>query len=176
INYASVIKSTVFTCLSYRSVVIGGYVLDPPVKMDMSTRLNDADNETCLALSDIDLYTFDAREERWFPRPQNKCFLPGLVIKRCVPVGMKTSFTVTITGYHLACSTAHFKVAVRQTKWSSCHLAGLYRNCRWSGAVETGGLTTCVAACRCDGDDCKHLTIHIPKLYEDWQICEINVN
>ena len=156
--------------------MIGGYVIDPPVKTEMSTRLNDADNETCLALSDIDLYTFDARDGRWFPRPQNKCFLSGLVIKRCVPVGMNKSFTFTITGHHLACSTAHFKVAVRQTKWSSCHLAGLYRNCRWSDAVETEGLTTCVAACRCDGDDCKHLTIHIPKLYEDWQICEININ
>ena len=156
--------------------MIGGYVLDPPVKTGMSARLNDADNQTCLALTDTEFYTFDAREERWFPRPQNKCVLSGLVIKRCVPAVVKTSFTVTIIGHHLACSTAHFKVAVRQTKWSSCHLAGLYRNCRWSGAVDAGGLTTCVAACRCDGDDCKHLTIHIPKLYEDWQICEINVN
>ena len=168
--------TAVLMCLCYCFVVIGRYVLDPPMKTDMSIRLNDADNETCLALSDMDFYKSDARKERWFPRPQNKCFLPGLVIKRCVPAKMKTSFTVTITGHHLECSTTHFKVALRQTKWSSCHLAGLYRICKWSGAVDAGGLTTCVAACRCDGDDCKHLTIHIPKLYEDWHICEININ
>ena len=173
-NYSS--GNAVLMCLCYCFVVIGRYVLDPPMKTDLSIRLNDADNETCLALSGMDFYTFDARKERWFPRPQNKCFLSGLIINRCVPAKMKTSFTVTITGHHLECSTAHFKVAVRQTKWSSCHLAGLYRICKWSGAVDAGGLTTCVAACRCDGDDCKHLTIHIPKLYEDWQICEINVN
>ena len=90
------IFATVFTkeisqvlSIAHCSAVIGGYVLDPPEKTGMSTRLNDADNETCLALSDMDLYTFDAREERWFPRPQNKCFLSGLVIKRCVPVVMK---------------------------------------------------------------------------------------
>ena len=173
-NYAS--GNAVLMCLCYCFVVIGRYVLDPPMKTDMSIRLNDADNETCMALSDMDFYKFDARKERWFPRPENKCFLSGLVIKKCMPANMKTSFTVTITGHHLKCSTAHFKVAVRQTKRSSCHLAGLYRICKWSGAVEAGGLTTCVAACRCDGDDCKHLTIHIPKLYEGWQICEINVN
>ena len=150
-------------------------VLDPPVKPEVSARLTDSNNETCLALADTDIYTFDESSGRWFPEPQHKCWLTGLVIKRCVPDTIKTSLTVTITGHHFTCSTSHFKVAMRQRKWPACDLAGLYRTCTWSAAIESGGLTTCVAACRCDGDDCKHVTIHIPESYEDWQICEINI-
>ena len=71
-----------------------------PVKMEMSICLNDADNKACLALVDMDLYTFGAKSSRCFPQPQ-KC-LPGLVIKKSVPDAMNTSFTVTITGHHLS--------------------------------------------------------------------------
>ena len=80
-------------------------------------------------------------------------------------------------GHHLTCSTSHFKVQMQQqSKPSACHLAGKYRTCKWSGAAdETGALTTCVAECQCQGDDCKQLVVHIPKLYEDWKICEINI-
>ena len=70
--------------------------------MEMSICLNDADNEACLALVDMDLYTFGAKSSRCFPQPQKKCLLPGLVIKKSVPDTMNTSFTVTITGRHLS--------------------------------------------------------------------------
>ena len=149
--------------------------LDPSALMETSVRLNDADNETCLALTDADFYTFDASSSRWFPKPKNKCWLPGLVIRKSVPSTTKTSFTVTITGHHLTCSTSHFKVAMRQTKRPACKLAGEYRICKWTGAVQSGGLTTCVAACRCEGDDCRHVTIHIPHVNEEWELCEIDI-
>ena len=156
-------------------IVFGRYALDPPVETEMSVCLNDADNETCLALTDANRYTFDVSD--WFPRPENKCWFPGLVINKCVPDSIKTSFTVTITGHHLVCSTSHFRVTMRPTKWSGCLLTGLYRTCQWRAVtVGSGGLTTCVAECRCEGDDCKRMTVHIPKLYEDWKICEININ
>ena len=70
--------------------------------MEMSICVNNADNEACLALVDRDLYTFSAKSSRCFPQPQNKCLLPGLVIKKSVSDTMNTSFTVTITGRHLS--------------------------------------------------------------------------
>ena len=152
-------------------------VVEVVVEPEMSVRLKDSDNRTCVALADTDRYTFLANSGVWFPHPKNACWLSGLVIKRCVPDAIKTSFTLTITGHHLTCSTSHFKVQMQQqSKPSACHLAGKYRTCKWSGAAdETGALTTCVAECQCQGDDCKQLVVHIPKLYEDWKICEINI-
>ncbi|KAI0215078.1 hypothetical protein LSAT2_032899 [Lamellibrachia satsuma] len=150
-------------------------VLNPPVRNGMSVRLTDANNETCLALRDTDQYTFDASASRWVPHPQHKCWMSGLVIKMCAPDKLKTSFNVTITGHYFECSSSFFKVAMRQTKSPKCEFAGKYNICKWSGVVEYGGLTTCVAECLCEGDDCHHVTIHIPKLYAEWDICEIVV-
>ena len=162
--------------VTFRNVlVLSRPVLDPPVKKEMSVRLTDANNEICLALRDTDHYTFDASTSRWVPHPQHKCWMSGLVIKMCVPDKLKTSFTVTITGHRLACSSSYFKVAMRQTKSPKCEFAGKYNICKWSGVVESGGLTMCVAECLCEGDDCHHVTIHIPKLYAEWEICEIVV-
>lgn len=156
-------------------VVLGRYVLSPPVKKEMSVRLNDADNGTCLALAHTPLYRFDASEHRWLPHPLDNCWMSGLVIEKCVPDAIKTSFSLTITGHHLVCSMSHFWVGVRNTKWSGCALAGKFNMCKWREAIESGGLTTCEAACRCDGDDCNHVIIHFPKLHEEWQLCEINI-
>ena len=74
----------------------------------------------------------------------------------------------------LVCNISHFEVMVRLTKGPLCPLAGEYIPCTLSG-VDHGGLTTCVAKCLCDGKDCKHATIHIPEMHEDWEICEITV-
>ena len=150
--------------------------MDPPVTTELSDLLTDADNTTCLSVADVDLYTVDTSSSRWLPPPQHVCWLPGLRIDLVVYDVTATSFTVTVTGHHLTCSTSHFKVAMRQTRWwSACESAGEYRTCTWSDAVQTGQLTTCVAACRCDGDDCSHVTILIPKKYKEWKICEIDV-
>ncbi|KAK2156951.1 hypothetical protein NP493_1913g00009 [Ridgeia piscesae] len=155
--------------------MLGRYALEPPVKKEVSVLLNDADNGTCLALAETPHYKFDASDSHWLPHPRQDCWMSGLVIQRCVPDRMKTSFTLTITGHHLSCSTSHFKVGVRKTKWSGCALAGKFIMCKWGEAVMSGGLTTCKAACRCDGDDCKHVIVHFPQLYEEWRICEINM-
>ena len=143
--------------------------------METSVRLHDADNETCLALADADLYTLDPTSGRPSPQSRYKCFLPGLTIRKSVPVGVNTSFTATITGQHLVCSTSHFEVAMRQKKRSGCELAGDYRRCVWGDGVESATLTTCVAQCCCVGDDCSHVTIRIPQVYRKWQICEISI-
>ena len=145
------------------------------MKKEMSVLLNDADNGTCLALAETPRYRFDATDSHWLPHPRPACWMPGLVIQRCVPDAMKTSFTLAITGHHLTCSMSHFMVGVRKTKFSGCALAGKFNTCKWREAVVSDGLTTCVAACRCDGDDCKHVIVHFPRLHEDWQICEINM-
>ena len=152
-------------------------VLDPPAKMQRSARLNDGNNDTCLSLASIDMYTFSTLSKKWNPQPQYVCLLSGLVIKKFVPDKLKASFTVSITGHGLVCADTHFAVAVRQAKWPSCEHAGLYRRCKMSRAVDsvTGGLITCVADCLCHGDDCKHATIHIPEKHEDWRICEIAI-
>ncbi|KAI0234890.1 hypothetical protein LSAT2_014709, partial [Lamellibrachia satsuma] len=121
------------------------FVLNPPVTTEMSVRLNDANNETCLALTDADYYSFDAGASYWTPEPQTQCWLPGLIIKRCVPDRIKTSFTVAITGHRLICSTSYFQVTVQQTTLPDCDIAGRYIDCEWGVAVESGALTTCVA-------------------------------
>ena len=165
--------NSVIKTVNYIGVLVLSHpVLDPPVEKEVSVRLTDANNETCMALRDTDYYTFDATACQWLPQAQHECWMPGLVIKKCVPDKLK-SFTVTITGHHLECSYSHFTVRMRYTKSSECEFTGKY--CKWSGAVESGGLTTCVAVCLCEGDDCGHVTIHIPKLYAEWEICEIVV-
>ena len=152
-------------------------VLDPPVTMEKAIHLNDDNNDTCLVLAQTDMYTWSAGAHRLSPQPQGKNIHSGLVINRCVPEAIKASFTVTITGRHLVCSISAFDVSIRQTKWSYSETSGLYRKCEFSGSTgsRSNGLTTCVAKCICDGDDCKHVIIEIPKAHELWEICEIDI-
>ena len=144
----------------------------PPVNMNISARLNDRDNTTCMPLGDTAIYTFGGG--RWVPQPRDKCWFPGMVIKQPVPDTNATKFNVTITGHHITCSKSHLLVSMRYTKKPGCELAGAYRACDWFDAVQSGGLTSCVASCLCEGEDCKDVTIEMPKLYENWQICEID--
>ena len=148
--------------------------LDPPVNMDVMRRLNDANTDTCLSLASADMYTFSALSSGWIPQPQDVCWFEGLAIQTHVPDQLKASFTIILTGHGLVCDNSHFNVMVRVTKSPLCPAAGEYIPCSLSG-VGHGGLTTCVAKCLCDGKDCKHATIHIPKMHEDWNICEITV-
>ena len=143
---------------------------------ELSDLLTDADNDTCLSVADVDLYAVDPSSSRWQPSPQHVCWLPGLRIDLGVSDSAATSFTVSVTGHHLTCSTSHFKVAMLQTRWRSEYdLAGEYRTCTWTDAVQSGQLTTCVAACRCDGNDCSHVIVHFPQKYQEWKICEIDI-
>ena len=145
--------------------------------MDKAVQLNDDNNDTCLVLAQTDMYTWSAGAHRLSPQPQCNSIHTGLIINKCVPEAIKASFTVTITGRHLVCSTSALEVSIRQTKWSYSETSGLYRKCEFSGSTESksGGLTTCVTECICDGDDCNHVTIEIPKALEHWEICEIDI-
>ena len=149
-------------------------MVTPHVKSEIAALLCDGDNETCLSLGDADAYTFDAG--RWVPKPNDNCWFPGLVIKRLVPDTNETSFNVTITGRHITCSKSHFIVSMRYKKYPGCELAGAYRACDWYDAVQSETLTTCILSCLCREEDCKDVTIEIPRLYENWNICEIDVN
>ena len=142
--------------------------------MELMRRLNDANTDTCLSLASTDMYTFSALSGVWIPQPQDSCWFEGLVIQTHVPDQLKASFTVRITGQWLVCDHSYLAVMVRVTKGSLCPVAAEYIPCTLSG-VDHGGLTTCVAKCLCDGKDCKHATIHIPEMHEDWKICEITV-
>ena len=161
----------VFSCVEASSQP----ALDPPA-MDKSILLNDRNNATCLVLAQTDMYT-SAGTGRWTPQPQTKCVHRGLTITSRVVDTTKTSFTVTITGRHLVCSDSHWKVAMRQTKWPQCETAGRYRTCKLTRATGSGDgeLTSCVATCKCDGKDCKHVTVHIPMRQDSWEICEIDI-
>ena len=158
-------------------VMVEELMLDPPVPAIKAVYLFDGDTATCIALAQMDMYTYSASVRRWAPQPRGKCVHPGLTIRRRVPDAMKTSFTTTITGRHLVCSKSHLKVSTRQTVGSHCETAGLYRMCRLSETTAhgNGGLSSCIAKCSCDGDDCKHVTIHIPNMQETWEICEIGI-
>ena len=149
--------------------------LNPPVKMELMRRLNDANTDTCLALASTDMYTFSALSKRWNLPFTDMCWFEGLVIQVQVPDQLKASFTVRITGHGLVCANSHFAVMVRRVKSSPCPTAGRYYECTLSG-VDNGGLTSCLAKCLCDGKDCTHATIHIPEMHEDWEICEISVD
>ncbi|KAI0235561.1 hypothetical protein LSAT2_013908, partial [Lamellibrachia satsuma] len=149
----------------------------PAVKKELLMRLNDADNATCLDLAHTDHYTFETSSSGWFPEPQHDCWIPGLVIKACLPNKGKTPVTIKITGHRLVCSASHFRVLVKQHALPDCVVAGKYDLCELSGPTEPDpeGLTTCAATCVCEGNDCRHVTIQIPKKYEDWEICEISI-
>ena len=148
--------------------------LDPPVNMDVMRRLNDANTDTCLSLASTDMYKFSALSNGWIPEPQDVCWLQGLVIQTHVPNQLKASFTIRLTGHGLVCDNSHIEMRVRLTKSPLCPVAGEFTTCTLSG-IDHGGLTTCVAKCLCDGKDCKHATVHIPKMHEDWKICEITL-
>ena len=149
----------------------------PAVKKELLMRLNDADNATCLDLAHTDHYTFETSSRVWFPQPQHNCWLPGLVIKACLLNKSKTPVTIRITGHRLVCSESHFRVMVKQHALPDCVVAGKYDLCKLSGHAESDpvGLTTCAATCVCEGDDCSHVTIQIPRKHEDWEICEISI-
>ena len=149
----------------------------PAVKKELLMRFNDADNATCLDLAHTDHYTFETSSSCWFPEPQHDCWIPGLVIKACLPNKGKTPVTIRITGHRLVCSESHFRVIVKQHALPDCVVAGKYDLCKLSVQAESNpeGLTTCAATCVCEGVDGRHVTIHIPKMYEDWKICELPV-
>ena len=150
------------------------HVCDPPLTTEAATCINNGTG-ACLVLADIRFYTFDASTGRWSPPSLNNCWLPGLVVTTQLPNKTMTSFTVAITGNGLICSTSYIEVAMRRRKWASpCDIVGEYTTCKWAGANEGGeGRTKCVAKCRCDGDDCSHVTVHIPQAHEGWEICTI---
>ena len=78
-------------------------------------------------------------------------------------------------------STSLFKVTLQgnsqTTCIADCVVAGKYDLCKRSVQAEYDpeGLTTCAATCVCEGNDCRNVTIQIPKIYEDWKICELHV-
>jgi len=169
-----------FTCSNnvyFRSGEDKYPVLDPPAPMGKLLQLKDKNNATCLVLAETDMYTFSPSIRRWTPQPRGNCVHHGLMMKIRVPSTSTVSFVVSITGRRLVCSNSHVKVSMRQTRSAQCETAGLYRNCRLSGPAGTAddGLTSCVAKCTCNGEDCQHVTIHIPKLQEQWEICEIGI-
>ena len=153
-------------------------VLDPPASVERSMLLYDKNNATCLILDETDMYVFSATTGRWAPEPQWKCFQDGLVIKMNVPEAIKMSFSVAITGRNIVCSQPHIEVLVRKTAWSQCEIDGRYLICQLGTATgpENGGLTSCVAKCTCDGEDCEHVYVQIPNVQEQWEICEIDIN
>ena len=137
--------------------------------------LKDNNNDTCISLSQTDMFTFSPGDRRWTPQPRATCWLTGLTISERVPQSIKTSFSVSITGRGLVCSKSHMKVMIRHTTWPSCHLAGLYKVCEISEAGQTSGLITCTANCKCVGSDCEYLIINIRNKHDDWKLCEIHV-
>ena len=96
-----------------------------------------------------------------------------------VPNEIKTAFSVEITGNQLVCAESSFSVHVRRQKRNTagCAIAGEYDLCKFSGPAVPGdkGLVTCAASCLCDGNDCNHVIIEIPKKYDGWKICEITL-
>ena len=149
--------------------------LDPQVKNEVSVRLVNDNNKTCMALSKANIY-FSKHHDHFVPVPKDSCFQRGLVIKRCVPSSIKRSFSVAITG-RLDCSSSLLEVAMKETK-SSHECRGVYHVCKLSDATKSGdGLTTCVAECRCSGDDCSSIAINIEQYNDEWKwkICEITL-
>ena len=150
--------------------------LEPPVKNKKAIRLIDGNNKTCMALSTANMYTFSKRHGHFVPFPKDSCFQRGLVIKRCVPSSIKRSFSVAITG-RLDCSSSLLEVVMKETK-SSHECRGAYHVCKLSDATKSGdSLTTCVAECRCGGDDCSSIAINIEQYNDEWKwkICEITL-
>ena len=157
---------------------------DPPMLWDLLKRLTDNDSDTCLDLLHAKYYTFKASDSHWEPKPQDNCWMKGLAIKVDVPNGIKTAFSVAITGYQLVCAESEFRVNVRRQKGNTagCAIAGEYDLYKFSGPAVSGekDLVTCTASCLCAGNDCSHATIEIPIIkipgkFDDWKICEITV-
>ena len=151
---------------------------DPPVKKELLVRVNDGDTATCLDLAHVDHYTFVPSTKGWFPPPQDKCLLPGLLFKARVVSYGSLLYTVRIVGHGLVCSASHIIVSMRQKIVPGCAISGEYRRCKLTGPVVSNpvGLTTCVATCVCEGDDCAHVSIHLPVKYDAWKICEIHTD
>ena len=152
-----------------------GLNLDPPMSLLKSAQLVDSNNDTCFPLVSSIMYIYS--DGQWIPQRKGKCMLGGLTIKRRVPEAIKASFTVTITGRHLVCSSSQLMVLVRASKWSECEFSGEYPRCTLSGPTTTGNeaLVTCAAKCECTGNDCEHVIINIPTLQETWELCEIGI-
>ena len=142
--------------------------LYPPVKNHVAVRLIDGNSKTCIDLSTANTYVFSGRLRRFVPLPKDKCFQRGLVIKRCVPSCIKRSFSVTITG-RLDCSSSLIEAVMKEEK-SSQKCGGVYHVCKMRDATKSvgGSLTTCVAECRCSGDDCSSLAINIESYNDEW--------
>lgn len=145
----------------------------------VAVRLVDGDNKTCMRLSTANMYTISPSLGRFVPFPKDACFFPGLVIKRCVPDGIKHSFSVSITGRRLLCSSSLIEVLMTQDMSQLKCGQGLYHECKMTDATKSGDgdLTTCVAQCRCDGEDCSTLSINIEEYKDEWNwsICEISL-
>jgi len=152
---------------------------DPPMLWHLLKRLIDTDSNTCLDLAHANYYTFVASDSHWVPKPQDNCWLEGLVFKVDVPNEIKTAFSVEITGHQLVCAESRFSVNVNRQKRNTagCAIAGEYDLCKFSGPAVSGenDLVTCAASCLCDGNDCSHVTIEIPGKYDGWKICEITL-
>ena len=137
--------------------------------------LVDSNNDVCLTLDDVDMYTFSQATGQWLPPPKNPCWRQGLVIKHRIPHTIRESFTVTMTGRRLVCADAHIKVMTRMADSSECGLvSGNYQICKQNGFIE-GGVTTCYAACHFKVNKPKYIIVEIPKKHEGWEICEISV-
>ena len=85
-------------------------VFDPPAPLAVRDLLNDANNDTCISLSQTDMYTFSPSDRCWTPQPRVACWLSGLVIKKRVPDAIKKAFSVVITGRRLVCSNLRLMV------------------------------------------------------------------
>ena len=150
-------------------------VFDPPAPYDVRALLNDANNDTCISLSETDMYAFSPIDRFWTPQPSASCFLKGLVITKRVPDAIKTAFSVEIIGRRLTCSNLRLKVMFERIENPSCEMSGHYRACTTNEATQSGDLTSCSAKCMCEGEECKQLTIHIPSKQDDWELCEIDI-
>ena len=149
--------------------------LDPPAPLAVRDLLDDANSDTCISLSQTDMYIFSPSDRCWTPQPRVACWLSGLVIKKRVPDAIKKAFSVVITGRRLVCSNLRLMVRFEHVVNPSCEMTGRYRKCVMDESSQSGGLTTCSAECRCEGDDCKHVMIQIPNKQDDWKVCEITI-
>ena len=146
---------------------------------ELAIRLVDGDNNTCMQVSTANMYTLSTHLGHFVPRPQDSCFRPGLSIKRCVPAHIKHSFSVTVTGRRLVCSSSLIELLLKHDKSQLKCGAGRHHRCQLRDATTSGGggLTACVGECRCDGEDCSSLQVNIG-MYKDewnWSICEISL-
>ena len=138
--------------------------------------LFDWDDTTCLILQDTPMYSFSSSMNQWLPQPQHACWKSGLVIMHRVPITVKASFSVRITGHSLLCTKSHFTVTTRSTELSDCgRVSGSI--CRLSDVTESEGrsLRTCVAACPYKVNQTKYVFIEIPNMYKDAKLCEISI-